>query len=94
MADRYVNVDQVLHHIDNDGLLVGNNAEWAKEAVYKSEYVDLEYFIPAVELDRVINECRIKQSEYAKLGSLAQVECYTEFIMMLQSMWRDPDDCN
>ena len=53
MTDRYVNLEQVLYHIDNDGLLVGNNAEWAKEAVYNSEYVDLEYFIPSEELEKL-----------------------------------------
>ena len=32
----FASVNDIFNHIDNDGLLVGNNAEWAKEAVVKS----------------------------------------------------------
>ena len=38
MAERYVNLEQVVNNIDNGGLLVGNNAECAKEAMYKADH--------------------------------------------------------
>ena len=92
MADRYINLDQVIHNIDNDGLLVGNNAEWAKEAVYKADYVDLDYYIPCATVDEAIKHCQERLDYYSKLGSTAQVECYIHFINLLNSMWEDPED--
>ena len=50
MSNRYANVEQIFKHIDTDKLLVGNNAEWAKEAVCKADYIDLNYFIPVIEI--------------------------------------------
>lgn len=91
MADRYVNLDQVINNIDNGGLLVGNNAEWAKEAVYKADYVDMDYYIPCSALDAEIKNCEDQIKYYSSLGSIAQVECYTNFLYVLKSLWRDPD---
>lgn len=90
----FASVNDIFNHIDNDGLLVGNNAEWAKEAVVKSTYVSMDYYIPCKVIEDVKKQCQEKLDYYASLGSIAQVECYTEFIHMLNSMWEDPDDCN
>lgn len=86
MADRYVNLEQVINNIDNGGLLVGNNAEWAKEAVYKTDYVDMDYYIPCQTIDDAKKHCQERLDYYNKLGSIAKVKCYTEFIQMLNSM--------
>lgn len=91
MADRYVNLEQVINNIDNGGLLVGNNAEWAKEAVYKADHVDMDYYIPCQTIDDAKKHCQERLDYYSKLGSIAKVECYTEFIQTLNSMWVDPD---
>lgn len=91
MADRYVNLEQVINNIDNGGLLVGNNAEWAKEAVYKADYVDMDYYIPCKTIDDAKKHCQERLDYYSKLGSIAKVEFYTEFIQTLNSMWVDPD---
>lgn len=90
----FASVNDIFNHIDNDGLLVGNNAEWAKEAVVKSTYVSMDYYIPCQVIEDVKKQCQEKLDYYASLGSIAQVECYTEFIQMLNSMWEDTDDSN
>ncbi len=82
----YANIEQIFNHIDNDGLLVGNNADWAKEAVCKSDYIDLDYFIPVIEIDNMIKYCKNKIDEYIQLGSIAKVECYNDFINMLKCL--------
>ena len=86
MADIYVNLEQVINNINNGGLLVGNNAEWAKESVYNSEHVDMEHFIPCQAIDDAKKYCQERLDYYSKLDSIAKVECYTEFIQMLKSM--------
>lgn len=92
MNDIYVNLDQVVKNIDNGGLLVGNNCEWAKEAVYNAPYVDLDYYVPCESIETVKEQCREKLSHYAALESMDKVECYTEFIALLDSLWMDPED--
>lgn len=92
MNDIYVNLDQVVKNIDNIGLLVGNNAEWAKEAVYHAPYVNLDYYVPCASIESVKAQCREKLNHYAALGSIAKVECYVEFIALLESLWTDPED--
>lgn len=87
----YVNFDEIFSHIDNDGLLVGNNAYWAKEAVYNSSYINLDYYIPCSTIDNIKQQCEEKLSYYSSIGSIAKVECYVEFIQMLNSIWKDPD---
>ena len=88
----FASVNDIFNHIDNDGLLVGNNAEWAKEAVVKSTYVSLDYYIPCSALDAEIKNCEEQIKYYSSMGSIAQVECYTNFLYVLKSLWRDPDE--
>lgn len=88
----FASVNDIFNHIDNDGLLVGNNAEWAKEAVVKSIYVSLDYYIPCQVIEDAKKHCREKLEEYSATGSIAQVECYTHFINLLESMWQDPEE--
>lgn len=88
----FASVHDIFNHIDNDGLLVGNNAEWAKEAVYKSDYIDLDYFIPVIEIDNMINYCKDKIEFYRELGSISKMECYHDFINMLKSLSIDEDN--
>lgn len=92
MSNRYVNLDQVVKNVDGGGLLVGNNAEWAKEAIYNADYIDLDYFIPINDIDNLIKFCKSKVESYRATGSIAQVECYTEFLALLDSLWVDPED--
>lgn len=54
----------------------------------------MDYYVPCKVIEDVKKQCQEKLDYYASLGSIAQVECYTEFIQMLNSMWEDPDDCN
>lgn len=57
MVNRYVKYSSTLEHIDNDGLLVGNNADWAREALYKSEQIDLDDYIPVSDINEFIEYC-------------------------------------
>ena len=91
MSNRYANVEQIFKHIDTDKLLVGNNAEWAKEAVYKSDYIDLDYFVPIKEIDDMITYCNKKIDYYRDLGSISKMECYHDFINMLKSLYVTDD---
>ena len=43
-------------------------------------------------VDEAIKHCQERLDYYSKLGSIAQVECYTHFINLLNSMWEDPED--
>jgi hypothetical protein len=92
MSNRYVNLDQAVKNVDDGGLLVGNNAEWAKVAIYNADYIDLDYFIPIKDIDNLIEFCKSKIESYRATGSIAQVECYTEFLALLNSLWIDPED--
>ena len=74
------------------GLLVGNNAELAKESVYNAPCVNLDYYVPGESIESLKEQCREKLSHYAALGSMDKVECYTEFIALLDSLWMDPED--
>ena len=56
----FASVNDIFNHIDNDGLLVGNNAEWAKEAVVKSTYVSLDYYIPCQVIEDAKKHCQEK----------------------------------
>lgn len=38
---RYIDCELACSEIDNSGLLVGNNAEWAKEIIYKTPTSDV-----------------------------------------------------
>ena len=87
----FASVNDTFNHIDNDGLLVGNNAEWAKEAVVKSTYVSLDYYVPCQVIEDTKKHCREQLDYYSKSGSIAQVECYTHFINLLDAMWQYPD---
>ena len=87
----FASVTDIFNHIDNDGLLVGNNAEWAKEAVVKSTYVSLDYYVPCQVIEDAKKHCKERLDYYSKLGSIAQVECYNHFINLLDAMWKDPD---
>lgn len=87
----YADVEQICAHIDTDGLLVGNSTEWAKEAVYKADYIDIDYYIPCQVIDNAKKHCQERLDYYSKLGSIAQVECYIHFINLLDAMWHDPD---
>ena len=89
--NHYANVEQIFNHIDNDGLLVGNNADWAKEAVCKSTCVSLDYYVPCQVIEDAKKHCQEKLDYYSKLGSIAQVECYIHFINLLDAMWQDPE---
>ena len=89
--DIYASIDEIFQHIDNDGLLVGNNAEWAKEAVCKADYIHLDYYVPCNVIDEAVKHCQEKLDHYTELGSIAHVECYTHFINLLHSMWQDPE---
>ena len=92
MSDNlFASVNDIFNHIDNDGLLVGNNAAWAKEAVVKSTYVSLDYYVPCQVIEDAKKHCQEQLDYYSKLGSIAQVECYTHFINLLDAMWQDPD---
>lgn len=88
----YANVEQIFNHIDNDGLLVGNNAEWAKEAVCKSNCINFDYYVSCSVIEEAVRHCEEKLNYYRGLGSIAQVECYIHFINLLNSMWEDPDE--
>ena len=92
MSNRYVNLDQAVKNVDDGGLLVGNNAEWAKDAIYNADYIDLDYFIPINDIDNLIKFCKSKIESYRATGSIAQVGCYTEFLALLDSLWVDPED--
>ena len=87
----FASVNDIFNHIDNDGLLVGNNAEWAKEAVVKSTYVSLDYYVPCQVIEDAKKHCKERLDYYSKLGSIAQVECYNHFLNLLDAMWKDPD---
>lgn len=82
----FASVNDIFSHIDNDGLLVGNNAEWAKEAVVKSTYVSLDYYVPCHVIEDAKKHCQEQLDYYSKLGSTAQVECYIHFINLLDAM--------
>lgn len=45
-----------------------------------------EYVIPMSDVDDLIQQCIANRNYYADLGSMAQVECYTEFIDMLSAL--------
>lgn len=45
MADIYVNMQDALTKMDKGGLLVGNNLEWAREAVMMSTTINLDRFV-------------------------------------------------
>lgn len=45
MADIYVNMQEALTNMDNGKLLVGNNLEWAREAVMMSTAINLDRFV-------------------------------------------------
>ena len=92
MNNNYANVEQIFNHIDNDGLLVGNNAEWAKEAVCKVDYIDLDYFIPIDRVNQLIHYCKNKIDDYIQLGSIDKVECYNNFINMLNCLSIDAEE--
>ena len=92
---RYVNVEQAFEHIDGDGLLVGNNAEWAKEAICKADYIDLNYYIPISEIDKIIEECEAKRqqalgwSDVAYHLAMARAEAFEDVIKLLKAL--DPE---
>ena len=87
----FASVNDIFNHIDNDGLLVGNNAEWAKEAVVKSTYASLDHYVPCQVIDDAKKHCQEQLDYYSKLGSIAQVQCYIHFINLLDSMREDPE---
>lgn len=90
---KYVKMQEVIDHIDNDGLLVGNNAEWAKEAVNKSESILLDQYIPADRITNMIKYCEDKVSYYLyQVGSFAKAECYRNFINMLKTLSQEGDE--
>ena len=88
----YAKVEQIFNHIDNDGLLVGNNADWAKEAVCKSTCINLDYFIPVRRVDDAIKYCREKIDYYRELGSIDKMDCYNDFIDILKSLCMEVDE--
>ena len=45
MEEYYVKLDEVISNMETGGLLIGNNLEWAKEAVFKASKVDLQNFV-------------------------------------------------
>lgn len=92
---RYANVEEAFKNIDEGGLLVGNNAEWAKEAICKSEYIDLNYYIPISKIDKIITKCELKKrqalewSDVAYYSSMARAEAFDDVIKLLKAL--DPE---
>ena len=82
----YIRLADVIKNIDEGKLLTGNNAEWAKEAVYNAPYINLDYFVPVGRVDQLVHYCKNKIDEYIQLGSIAKVECYNDFINMLKCL--------
>ena len=80
----YASVEQIFKHVDNDGLLTGNNAEWAKEAVVKADYVSLDYYVSCGELDQLVKHLEeLKEAEFICAG---QSECYATFVYCIEAI--------
>lgn len=73
----YVDREKVIKEIDKGDLLVGNNAEWAKEIVYRTPTEDVR---PVV---------RCKDCKYYETGKDYTPYC-TNFENLLEEM--NPDD--
>lgn len=90
----YVNLDQVINNIETGGLLVGNNAEWAKEAVFNSDHIVIDYFVPIKAIDDMLKYCREKFDYYAHftVNYSDKADCYNDFINMLKCLTMEDDE--
>ena len=81
--NRYVREDDVIKNINESGLLVGNNAEWAKEAVYKADGIFLDYFIPVSKADDLV---KLYREKIEAESDPVKIDLYREFIANLRGM--------
>lgn len=79
----FANVSEIFDSIEIDGLLVGNNAEWAREAVHKAEKVDLDYWIPVSEIDELIRYFQAKCCVEQFNANFGKVAAYNDVIEQL-----------
>ena len=91
MTNRYVKYDSVMENIDNGGVLVGNNADWAREAVYKAKQIDLDDYVPVSDIDEFIEYCIncIKVENYH--ANFGRARVYQDVIEQLTTI---KNNCN
>ena len=83
MVKRYVKYNSIMENIGNGGLLVGNNADWAREAVYKAQMIDLEDYVPVNEIDRLIEYCHAKIKIENLEANFGKARAYQDMIERL-----------
>jgi hypothetical protein len=55
MDNVYVNLKETLNNMDNGGLLVGNNLEWAREAVLNASAINLDRHVNGTIIVDILN---------------------------------------
>ena len=82
----YINDEQFFKYCEENKLLDDTQLKVLKQAAVNVDHVFLDYFVPVGRVDQLIHYCKNKIDEYAQLGSIAKVECYNDFITMLECL--------
>lgn len=82
----YINDEQFFKYCEENRLLDDTQIEVLKQAAVNVDHVFLDYFVPVGRVDQLIHYCKNKIDEYIRLGSIAKVECYNDFINMLKCL--------
>ena len=82
----YINDEQFFKYCEENRLLDDTQIEILKQAAVNVDHVFLDYFVPVGRVDQLIHYCKTKIDEYIRLGSIAKVECYNDFINMLKCL--------
>ena len=82
----YINDEQFFKYCEENRLIDDTQIEVLKQAAVNVDHVFLDYFVPVGRVDQLIHYCKNKIDEYVKLGSIAKVECYNDFIYMLKCL--------
>jgi hypothetical protein len=73
MDNVYVSLKEALNNMDNGGLLVGNNLEWAREAVQKASAVNISRYIEGAFLLDILDKLHHRAESFSQVGGAREV---------------------
>lgn len=73
MDNVYVNLKEALNNMDNGGLLVGNNLEWAREATINAQTINISRYVEGAFLLDILDKLQHRAESFSQTGGAREV---------------------
>ena len=86
MENNFINCEDLIKSLKAIKVLNEEDINHVKEVAEYCDKFDVDQYVDKTHIKAIIRDCHQQIQKYSEWGSMAQVECYTNIIFMLESV--------